>query len=95
MGETKSIFTEDMRHCFVCGSSHVEVHHIFYGTANRKVSDRFHCVVGLCNFHHTGSGQAVHFNRNLDMALKMECQRKFQKAYPNEDFVKLFGKNYL
>lgn len=95
MGKTKSIMTDDMEHCYVCGSSHVECHHIYFGTANRKISDAYGCVIGLCNFHHTGSEQAVHFNKNLDMALKKECQRRFQKQYPNEDFMKLFGKNYL
>lgn len=95
MAEKVSIVTKDMGHCIKCGSSHVVVHHVFYGNANRKVSERYKCLAPLCVWHHNGSGQGVHFDRQFDLELKAYTQVKFEEAYPDEDFVKLFGKNYV
>lgn len=94
MRYTDSIITNDMRHCYVCGSSHVEIHHI-YGAANRPLSTKFGLVVPLCNFHHTGSGEAVHFNKQFADDLHKLGQQRFEEAYPNEDFIKIFGRSYL
>ena len=41
------------------------------------------------------SDSGVHFNRALDLALKVECQRKFEETHTREEFMKLIGKNYL
>jgi len=95
MGKTKSVIFKDMEHCFVCGSSRVQVHHIFYGTANRKISDRYGYVVALCQEHHTGT-QGVHFNKPLDMHLKKLAQEHFEGLYgARNEFIKTFGKSYL
>lgn len=93
MEYTKSIVTEDMNHCFVCGSSHVVIHHVF-GAANRKHSTKYGLVVPLCPYHHNESAQAVHFNKEF-MDMLHECgQIAFEKAYPKLDFIKIFGRNY-
>lgn len=83
--------------CFVCETEYgLECHHIIYGTANRKLSDKYGLTVWLCNYHHTGSKQSVHFNKELDMHLKKLAQTKFEKKYgTRSDFMKVFGKNYL
>lgn len=91
---TKSIIQLDTDYCFFCGRYGTEIHHIFFGTSNRKLSDRYGLVVGLCYEHHRGN-RGVHFNRELDMELKKVAQIKFNKVYPDEDFMKIFGKNYL
>lgn len=94
MKYTESIITKDMRHCYLCGSSHVEIHHI-YGAANRPLSTKFGLVVPLCNFHHTGSGEAVHFNKELMEELHKLGQWKFEEHYPELSFRKIFGRSYL
>lgn len=93
--EQKSIITDDLRHCIVCGSSHVEIHHVFGGTANRRLSDKFGLIVPLCNFHHTGSSEAVHFNRKFADELHAVGQAKFMENYPMLSFIEIFGRNYL
>lgn len=69
---------------------------VFYGTANRKLSDADGCVIYLCQAHHTGA-QGVHFNRKLDLTIKAKCQIAWQKVNNAtvEDFIKRYGKNYL
>ena len=37
----------------------------------------------------------VHFNRELDLMLKAECQRRFEEIYSHAEFMDAFGKNYL
>lgn len=91
----KSKLTEDMKHCYICGSSVVQIHHVFGGTANRKISDALGYVVPLCPMHHTGC-KGVHANRELDLKIKRDAQRVFeQKDGTRKDFRKLFGKSWL
>lgn len=95
MAKKKSIIVDSMDNCFVCGSPYVEIHHIMYGTANRKLSDRYGLVVPLCQEHHRGS-TGVHFKRDLDLHLKKLAQEKFDALYgQNTSFMAVFGKNYI
>ena len=95
MGKAKSIITDDMQHCFVCGNPRIEVHHIVYGNANRKWSDKYCLIVPLCAEHHRGTTYSPHFNRDFDLQLKRMAQGKFEEAHPDLDFRKIFGKNYI
>lgn len=91
----KSVIFDDMEHCFVCGSPHVQVHHIFFGTANRKQSDKYGYVAPLCQEHHTGK-HGVHFNKDLDAFLKKLSQEHFEAKHGDRNaFRKVFGKSYL
>lgn len=90
----KSIIQEDTDYCFVCGRYGTEIHHILFGTANRKLSDKYGLVIGLCYEHHRGR-TGVHQNRELDLTMKRVAQREFIKTYPNMDFLAVFGRNYL
>ena len=93
--KAKSIIVESMDNCFVCGSPYVEVHHIMYGTANRKLSDKYGLIVPLCQEHHRGQ-TGVHFKRDLDLYLKKLAQEKYNYLYGTEkSFLEVFGKNYL
>ena len=95
MAKTKSIIVDCMDNCLICGSPYVEVHHIMYGTANRKLSDKYGLVVPLCQEHHRGN-TGVHFKRSLDLQLKKLAQEKFNDLYgANTSFKEVFGKNYL
>lgn len=91
-----SIITEHTKNCFLCGNPNVEEHHIFFGTANRNLSDRYGLVVPLCNKHHTGSAECPHKNRVIDLLLKYTGQMAFEKKHGDrEDFRRTFGKSYL
>ena len=83
----KSIIT-DKEYCWVCGNPEVEIHHIFYGTANRKLSEKYGLTVPLCYLHHRGN-TGVHFNPKLDDKLKGIAEMRFRDEYPY-DFRRLF-----
>ena len=82
--------------CLVCGSTYrLHRHHIFFGTANRKLSEQYGCWCYLCARHHNMSNAGVHFNKELDKKLKAQTQKRFNEVYPELDFRKIFGKNYI
>ena len=92
----KSILVDDMERCLFCGSNNVEVHHIYFGVANRPIADRHKLVVPLCNKHHTGSAECPHKNRIVDLALKCWAQSIYElKIGDRDDFRRDFGKSYL
>lgn len=83
----KSILQEE-RECWVCRSPYVEEHHVFYGTANRTLSEEYGLKVYLCHEHHTGKS-GVHFNPRLDAKLKGIAEKRFHEEYPY-NFRRLF-----
>lgn len=82
------------KECLVCRSPWVELHHVFFGTKDRKVSDKHGFTVWLCNKHHQGS-YSPHKNRAFDLELKEMCQREFEKTHSRREFMELIGRNYL
>lgn len=88
---------QNKKYCYVCGKeTGLHKHHIFYGTANRKLSEEDGCICYLCAFHHNGGDWGVHFNKDLDLRLKRECQRAWEeKNGTREDFIKRYGKSWL
>ena len=91
----KSIMQTEKR-CYVCGTTYnLHDHHIFYGTANRKQSEKHGFKVFLCGRHHNLSNEGVHFNPDLDMRLKREYQAKFEETHSRDEFMKIIGNNYL
>lgn len=73
----------------------VIISHIIYGTANRRLSEKYGLKVWLCAKHHNMSKDGVHQNRELDLRLKQLAQKRFEEEYPNESFLKIFGRNYI
>ena len=92
---SKSIIDNERR-CYVCHTTqNLHKHHIVHGYAFRKVSEEYGLWVYLCAYHHNMSNEGVHFNRELDLKLKRLAQQKFIEKYPDKDFIKELGRNYL
>ncbi len=90
------------RTCFLCMKLHgdcrkfpyLEAHHVF-GGANRKKSENYGLKVYLCLEHHREGPEAVHRNHDMMRLVQQEGQQAFHLTYPEIDFRKEFGKNYL
>ena len=90
----KSVFTEDLEHCYLCGKPRDHLHEIIYGK-NRINSIKYNFVIPLCANHHTGK-DGIHFNKDLDLYYKRLCQIYFENNIGNRiEFIKIFGRNYL
>ena len=59
----KSVFTDDLEHCYLCGRPKEHIHEIIYGK-NRLNSIKYNFVIPLCANHHTGK-DGIHFNKEL------------------------------
>lgn len=72
-------------------------HEIFYGVRNRKKSIDDGLVVFLRPELHNASSLGVHFNKELDLELKKEAEKRWLEYYHKdiEDFIKKYGRNYL
>lgn len=91
---SKSIISNE-RECLVCKTTQgLHKHHIFFGSADRKKSEKYGCWCYLCGKHHNLSNDGVHFNKPLDNKLKRYAQSKFEEAYPKLDFMEIFKRNY-
>ena len=88
---------QEVKECYVCNTTYnLHDHHIIYGTANRKQSEKYGLKVWLCMYHHTGSNEAVHNNRELDLKLKRIAQEYYEAHYgTRKSFIEIFGKSYL
>ncbi len=84
------------KECFKCyAKNDLHSHHIFGGTANRKSSEKYGLKVWLCGLHHNLSNDGVHFDKELDAELKKIGQAKFEETHSREEFMQIFGRNYL
>lgn len=92
----KSII-QDKKECYFCKTTqNLEDHHIFFGTANRKVSEKYGLKVWLCHDHHTGTNESVHQSKLMDRCLKILGQEFYECNYGDRnDFRRDFGKSYL
>jgi hypothetical protein len=93
-----SLLPGNDKYCWVTGARNVplEKHHIYFGPAKRKVSDRWGCWVWLTPELHRGTA-GVHGRdgHGLDLRLKQECQRAFEEWKDRNLFMETFGRNYL
>lgn len=91
---SKSIM-QDEKKCYLTGYTEgLHKHHIF-GGPNRRLSEIYGCWVYLIPALHNTSDKGVHFNRELNLKLKRECQKRFEEIHGHEKFMEVFGRNYL
>lgn len=86
-----SVFTKDLKHCYLCGNKRDDLHEIFAGR-NRINSMKYGFVLPLCRMCHTRYQNDFSFNRYW--------YQKAEKYFLDnigmvEDFIKIFRKNYL
>lgn len=98
----KSIMQQEKR-CYVTGyeGCGLDKHHCIHGIANRKLAEKYGLTVYLRHDVH----MALHAKQKpfseLDERLKREAQEAFERVNPNgaedprEDFLRVFGRNYL
>lgn len=88
---------QDRKECYITGDTHgLHKHHIF-GGYNRNNSERFGLWVWLrWDYHIADSPNSTpHNNHQSDIRLKKTAQKKFEETHSREEFMQIFGKNYL
>lgn len=94
--ERKSLFTDDLEHCIICGRSPVNKHEIF-GGRNRLNSIKYKLVIPLCTCEHHDqvNCRGIHFDKKLRDEWHKKGQALFQETYPDLDFMDIFKENFL
>ena len=83
------------KECWFCGRrTDLECHHVFGGVANRPISEKYGLKVWLCHEHHTGDTGAQYV-KEMNLQLKQEAQKAFEKENSRGLWMKLIEKNYL
>lgn len=88
----------DSTRCAICGKEHgLHKHHIFFGTANRQLSEEDGMVVYLCPDCHEHGARAVHRNRETDVALKQAAERVWMadRDADEDAFRARYGRSWL
>lgn len=82
------------KRCWVCGRvTGLERHHVL-GGPNRKWSEKYDLTVWLCREHHAGT-TGVHNDRDLSLQLRQAAQVAFERDHTREEWMRIFGRNYL
>lgn len=96
---SKSILQEDKTYCYVHQKYlGIDVfacheHHVIYGSANRKWSEKYGLKIYVClNCHN-----AIHHKHFHDADLHKIAEQAWLDYYNKtiEDWIRVFGKNYL
>lgn len=86
-----SILYPDLNKCCICGSSKsVEINEIFEGSY-RSLSIKYGMITPFCQLHHN----AFHNDRLMNLYYKAMFQKEFEKTHSQEEFIKIFKKNYV
>ena len=87
--------------CYLCkhfyddfSRKYTQEHHVIFGRANRRLSEKYGLKVYLCIYHHTEGPHAVHNNARNAKILKAIAQEEFEKRFPELEFKTIFGKNH-
>lgn len=101
---SKSIMhSKEDRTCYLCMKLHgdyseqynLQEHHVVFGTANRKLSEKYGLKIYLCDGHHEHSAEAIHVNGDIRQQVCEDAQRIFEAKHQDLSFREIFGKNYI
>lgn len=90
-------------YCYLCARLYgdysrkegLHEHHVIFGRANRRLSEKYGLKVYLCIRHHTEGKEAVHHNKELRQMLEQEAQRAFLQTHTQAEWMGIFGRNFL
>lgn len=92
----KSIIQE-RKECFVTGDTNgLHKHHIF-GAYNRNNSEKYGLWIWLRWDYHIADSphRTPHNDKEVDLLYKQIAQREFEIRYGHDEFMRIFGRNYI
>lgn len=85
-----SIITNELDRCYICKAKKCDLHEIF-GGRNRQASMKYGLVIPVCRKCH----EMIPKSKTLTKNLHKVGRKAFEKEYKTENFVQIFGKNYI
>ena len=87
-----SVFTEDTKRCYLCGSTYKLTWHEIYSGKNRQNSMRYGLCLRLCLNCHSKEQEDGQFNDYWHKQGQLYWEENIGSR---EEFIKVFRKNYL
>lgn len=87
----KSVFTDDLEHCYLCGKKKNDLHEVF-GGRNRINSIKYNFILPLCRECHSSNQNNTIFNNYWHKQGQLYWEENIGSR---EDFVEVFKRNYL
>lgn len=87
----KSVFTEDLEHCYLCGKKKNDLHEVF-GGRNRINSIKYNFILPLCRECHSSNQNNVLFNDYWHRQGQLYWEKNIDSR---EEFIKVFRRNYI
>lgn len=87
----KSVFTEDLDYCYLCGKKKNDLHEVF-GGRNRINSIKYNFILPLCRECHSSNQNNPIFNDYWHKQGQLYWEEFIGSR---EDFIKVFRRNYL
>ena len=85
-----SILTNDLEKCYFCKNKKEDFHEIYFGK-NRQISMKYGLVIPVCRICH----KLAQKDATLIQKMHKVGQKAFKKHYKNENFIEIFGENFL
>lgn len=89
---------QEYHKCEICKrTAECALHHVYFGKKNRKQSERYGMLAYLCPACHEDlhTHRTVINGKDFDQLLKAHYQRKFERVWDRQEFIKAYGMNYL
>lgn len=87
----KSVFTDDLEHCYLCGKKKNDIHEV-YGGRNRINSIKYNFILPLCRECHSSNQNNAIFNDYWHKQGQLYWE---EFIGTREEFIKIFRRNYL
>ena len=87
----KSVFTDDLEHCYLCGKKKNDLHEV-YGGRNRINSIKYNFILPLCRECHSSNQNNPIFNDYWHKQGQLYWEENIGSR---EEFIKVFRRNYL
>ena len=86
-----------MEYCAICGKQKDDVHHLVFGTANRKLADEDQLVIPLCREHHELMHKQATISRIIGQLMyeRNKCAQGYSIDAARQSFRNRYGKSYL
>lgn len=91
------MITEYMDNCLFCRRQKQDIHHLCFGTANRRISDKDELVIPVCREHH----DLLHKHDKISKVIgqlayeRDRCSEGCSVEKARKMFIDRYGKNYL
>lgn len=87
----KSVFTDDLDYCYLCGKKKNDLHEVF-GGRNRINSIKFNFILPLCRECHSSNQNNAIFNDYWHKQGQLYWEKNIGSR---EEFIKVFRRSYL